>query len=469
MKKSYRLQLADLHKQVPVKFGDIPTFLPDDWFLMKKSAEMMSCGHTLPAKCNGQDLILILQLKSDGSVKAEIAGQEIELFKYGIPNCIIYTYTSLPALFRSMNVIRPCLGYSIDKQSTLSSINSLILKETISTNGQVTHILRSQKCLRSVSLTSSSDSCIKCIKCASSLKRRYESECNKGNEEKENLDKTCSDHDVTLDSNDIKMKLKSLAPNLTENQIILIESQIKQSNLQNRKGMRWDKDVISISLSIYNRNPGVYRNMVQNGWLQLPSESLLSLYKNSVRQGPGVIHDMMQWMQTEASRQKVSREGYFGGIILDEMSIQEDLQIVNYKEGTMLYGLADSDLDVKRMKTLNSNKVYDSLANHVQQYVFNGLTGFRWPFANFPNCQADPSEIFVTTWKCIHALGEYGFSPIYCCMDGSANNRAFIKMHFTGDPISSKMVAPFYQNPTKQMIFIMDPCHLLKKNTKQCS
>lgn len=80
------------------------------------------------------------------------------------------------------------------------------------------------------------------------------------------------------------------------------------------------------------------------------------------------------------------------------------------------------------MKMLNAGCVSESLVNHVQKYLLNGLSGFRLPFANFPNRQADPAEIFVTTWKCIDALIEYGFSPVYYCMDGSSNDRAFLKV-----------------------------------------
>lgn len=202
---------------------------------------------------------------------------------------------------------------------------------------------------------------------------------------------------------------------------------------------------------------------MQQKWLQLPSESLVSLYKNAVRQGPGILPDMMTWMKNEAKRQNVPAEGYFGGVILDEMALQEDLQIVNTANGTQMVGLSDSGEDVKYMKMLNTGKMSENLSNHVQQYLFNGFTGFRWPFANFPNRQAEPAEIFLTTWKSIDALTDYGFSPLYCCMDGSSNNRAFLKMHFEGDPVSHKMIAPFYRNPEKQIIFIMDPPHLLKK------
>jgi hypothetical protein len=77
--------------------------------------------------------------------------------------------------------------------------------------------------------------------------------------------------------------------------------------------------------------------------------------------------------------------------------------------------------------------------------------------------QAPPADIFITTWMCIESLYNWEFKPIYCCMDGSAN-RAFLKMHFpSGNPLTSKMVARCYKNPTKKIIFLMDPCHLIKK------
>jgi hypothetical protein len=52
-------------------------------------------------------------------------------------------------------------------------------------------------------------------------------------------------------------------------------------------------------------------------------------------------------------------------------------------------------------------------------------------------------------------------------MDGSSNNCAFLKMHFPEtDPLSTRMVASHYKNPFRKMIFIMDPCHLIKKIRK---
>ena len=243
-----------------------------------------------------------------------------------------------------------------------------------------------------------------------------------------------------------------------------LAGQVLKSSNMSKYGMRWPKELISMSLGIYNRNPSSYRLLSQNGRLNLPSERLLSVYKNAIQQKPGIVTDMMQWMQQEALRQNVPPHGMYSGLIMDEMSIQEDLVIASDKTGQHLVGLSDSGKECFLMNSANSGCLDRQLANHVLQYFFHGLSGFRWPFANYPNNQASPPELFVTAWKCIEALEDYGFHVVYCCMDGSSNNRAFLKMHFPADELlSSKMCACHFKNPKRRIIFMMDPCHLLKK------
>lgn len=89
-----------------------------------------------------------------------------------------------------------------------------------------------------------------------------------------------------------------------------------------KKGMRWNKDVICMSLSLFNRNTAAYRDLIQNNWLHLPSEQLIKLYKNAVQQKPGIVPDLMLWMTNEAIRQNRLQKDTVGGIILDEMAIQ---------------------------------------------------------------------------------------------------------------------------------------------------
>lgn len=407
-------------------------------------------GYFFDITFNGQNSVIHLTMSSSNQLTVLIDNSKVDLSMFYIPHNFEYTLTSIPAIFRCMKLLHPCQGYEIKSQEEQSFSTSLkCSKEICNTGGVSRHILRHQDCRRFLPLRV--NFCKKCLQFVHNKKKKQQSE------DKENST-------VKLSKEEILVQLKSIAPNLHDNQLTLIQSQIVASNMKSKKEMRWDKDVICMALSLFNRNPAAYRDITQNSWLNLPSEQLIKLYKNAVQQKPGIVPDMMLWMSNEAKRQKLVNEGYYGGIILDEMAIQEDVQIVHTKMDTKIFGLSDSGQDVRRMQALNDGKIECQLANHVQQFMFSGLSGFRWPFANFPNVQAPPGEIFVTTWSCIDELYRWGFKPIYCCMDGSANNRAFLKMHFpSGNPLCSKMVAKGYKNPLRKLIFLMDPSHLVKK------
>jgi hypothetical protein len=62
--------------------------------------------------------------------------------------------------------------------------------------------------------------------------------------------------------------------------------------------------------------------------LILPSTETLRIYKNSVEQKSGFNHEVFQWMK-EAARTYVADDYTMNdGIAIDEMSIQEDLSMV---------------------------------------------------------------------------------------------------------------------------------------------
>lgn len=437
-----------------ILFEDIYKIVPDNWFIFKKCTTYVIFGYFYDITFNGLSAFLHLKLSSDSSVTLHMNKQLVDLNIFHISNNIEFTHTSIAALFHCMKLLHPCQGYKIKSSKEHSICSSSVCTKYIckDAGGEIQSVLRHQQCMGYVPLSSIKFICKKCKQFINNKKKK-----NVKADEKEN-------QSSELSKDEILSKLKTLAPNLHANQLVLFQSQILASNMKSMKGMRWDKDVISMALSLYNRNPAAYRDITQNSWLQLPSESLIKLYKNAVQQSPGIVPQMMLWMSNEAKSQNLTTEGYYGGIILDEMAIQEDIQIVHTKSSTKMFGLSDSGEDVKRMQTLNDGKLECQLANHVQQYVFSGLTGYRWPFANFPNIQAPPAEIFLTTWLCIDELYRWGFKPIYCCMDGSSNNRAFLKMHFLGNPLNDKMIAKGYKNPTRKIIFLMDPCHLIKKN-----
>ena len=86
---------------------------------------------------------------------------------------------------------------------------------------------------------------------------------------------------------------------------------------------------IQMSLSLWNTSPGGYSTLRNSGMIYLPSESLLRRYKNCIQQKPGINADMFKWLYTEANRLKCEKNG---GLIIDEMSVQEDLQI-GFRDG----------------------------------------------------------------------------------------------------------------------------------------
>ncbi|CAG2207258.1 unnamed protein product [Mytilus edulis] len=436
-----------------VEFNNLEKWKPHDWFVLNKLDDKIVFGHFFMETFNDNKTVMELSLSKAGQISISIADVHINLSEYYIPTKIQYTARSLPAIFRCTKLIKHCHGYEIKTNDDLKFSTSFSCsKEVCKVGTNSMNVIRSVSCTHFLPLRSSI-----CRKCSNFIQNRKQTL--QKHENKENI---CINSKVSKE--EIKQFIKSIAPNLHENQLTLILSQIVASNTKSKTSVRWDKDVICMALVLFNRNPAAYRDMTLNKWLHLPSEQMLKIYKNAVRQGPGIIPEMMLWMANEGKRQIKLDEGYYGGLILDEMAIQEDLQLVNTKECSALFGLSDSGNDVQMMTALNEGKLQSHIANHVQQYVFNGLTGFRWPFANFPNTQASPSEIFVTSWMCIDELYRWGFRPIYCCMDGSANNRAFLKMHFPdGNSLCTNMIAKCFKYPGRKIVLFMDPCHLLKK------
>lgn len=73
-------------------------------------------------------------------------------------------------------------------------------------------------------------------------------------------------------------------------------------------------------------------------------------------------------MKNEAIQRNLPPEGYEGGLILDELSIQSDLQFYSKNEKKYLVCFTEV-LDAKLMETIHSGKKEIKLATHVLQFV----------------------------------------------------------------------------------------------------
>ena len=92
---------------------------------------------------------------------------------------------------------------------------------------------------------------------------------------------------------------------------------------------------------LLSRSPNAYCGFTSSGTLMLPCKSTLQSYKNRVQQSVGIVKDNLSWMWNEAQRRKLTTCNFKGGLLLDEMSIQDNLQIVRYKNGWKLVGGID--------------------------------------------------------------------------------------------------------------------------------
>lgn len=95
--------------------------------------------------------------------------------------------------------------------------------------------------------------------------------------------------------------------------------------------------------------------------------------------------------------------------MLDEMSIQEDLQIEKTRSGIELIGFVNKGDEGNTCTTLRAGMSEKKLGKHVLQFVFLGLTGFRFPFAHFKRDQIQGYDLHMLFWEAVDRLQMFGF------------------------------------------------------------
>ena len=80
--------------------------------------------------------------------------------------------------------------------------------------------------------------------------------------------------------------------------------------------------IIEVCLRLWHRSKQGYEELRNSGLVKLPSGRTLQLRKNSVKQKPGLNHQVLDAMQQAAAKQTLPVTGYHGFVVFDEMSIQ---------------------------------------------------------------------------------------------------------------------------------------------------
>ena len=89
----------------------------------------------------------------------------------------------------------------------------------------------------------------------------------------------------------------------------------------------------------------------------LPSGRQLQKYKNSITQNAGLSKEVFQLMREEAKKRNIPELGMCGGIMFDEMSIQEDIQMRQCDGMMKLVGMVDLCEEDSYMRTMQSGKI----------------------------------------------------------------------------------------------------------------
>ena len=171
---------------------------------------------------------------------------------------------------------------------------------------------------------------------------------------------------------------------------------------------------------------------------------------------------MLKWLYEDSKRLGTEKQG---GIILDEMAIQEDLQFHSQHGAIKTEGLVDLGEACADMKKMNTQKDDLKLAKYILQFIYLGFDGFRFPVAFYPTGGVNAPELYITVWDMISVLSEYEFSIRYVCFDGGSSNRSFQLMHFKDKEEAFEKnfttTNPFH--PNESVTLLMDFSHNMKK------
>ena len=184
------------------------------------------------------------------------------------------------------------------------------------------------------------------------------------------------------------------------------------------------------------------------------------MYKNALKQEPGFDISLFQWMYKESRRHDMTEEEKIGGIIFDEMSIQQDIQLEKNGDVLEISGFSELDEEGNMCNQLRKGSRNKVLGTHVLQLLFLGINGFRFPFAHFVTDSIQASELYSIFWKAVRILFTFGFKVLFTSMDGAQCNRSFMHICLGQKPSTFVTPSPCTSQP---VIIMMDISHTLKK------
>ena len=471
---TYRTQEKYIYKSLswitneqPLHVTDLQ--IPDHCKLMKDSSSIII---TIPTKylVNGLNLQYTLTAcLNDKDLVCMLGDTKVNILLYGL--AVTNTLENLQANISVLNSLSICMGKPL---SSIHDNSKLVIEEwsEIQDENSCEKRCRSVFCDRVLVLTSNGQICTKCRKNVQNTTRKRTSSDKSpvlGPKSPKYDNQQClkDPEKITLvanDHEDLSAILLNVFPKASEDLKDMLSMQVKNCSVPNNRCHRWSKKVISTCLSLWSRSPKAYQELQNSGLLILPSGRLLQYYKNSVSQPPGFNKCNLEWMRKEATRQNIPATGLRGGLVMDEMLIQDDIQVKKRGDEWELIGAVDMGSWCEALDIIDRGKKECKLATHVLQVIFQGFTGFRWPVAFFASSTAKAHELFINFWEAVDKVHDYGFEVDFVILDGASTNRAFMKMHLQGKlgPECSFTTHDLF-NPVKKVVIIQDIMHTIKK------
>ena len=288
---------------------------PTNYTVLSSSLHSVKLSTDSGHLCNNTSIAKILIFNNDFTFTVSIRGVNTDHASLSIKDTFGSTCQEIASVFEIVDKIQLCQGISLDGLKYVRKNH--ITEELLKINDEkAVRVLRSTKCkMVSAFVGRQRPNCRTC----QTMTVHYESDLEDSNSTALNTEESVQNTEESI---------RKLMQNVTEELLTLIISQVKNS--ANSHQNRWNQRIISECLNLYTPSPEGYRVLRQSGLLILPSPRLLILYKNSINHIPGFDSNIFNWMNLEAKRLHIPPEGRIGGLLIDEMAIQESIEIVKW-------------------------------------------------------------------------------------------------------------------------------------------
>ncbi|CAH1263937.1 THAP9 [Branchiostoma lanceolatum] len=251
-------------------------------------------------------------------------------------------------------------------------------------------------------------------------------------------------------------------------QQFLFQQQVKQSQQQDARTMRWHPMMIRWCLAIFYTSNAAYDIMRNSGFLQLPHRTTLQQYGKFTEPTPGFNPDILTKLGEVSNLINLPDWKKNVTLVWDEMKIKSGL--VFCKSSGDLIGFTDlgeinnemKDFERRCREQQHGTDEQPDLATHVLALMVRGIfTNLEFVFGYYPCLGFSSDQLYPAIWDGTAILEDMGFHVRAFVSDGASPNRRFYKIHGDDD---AQLVYWTTNNhrPGHKIYFISDVPHLVK-------